>query len=95
MNFRPLGSRVVIERVEEDDKTAGGIIIPDSAKEKPAQGKVLAVGAGERDDSGAVQPLEVKVGDIVLFVKWGGTEVKIDSKELLIVKESELLGIIQ
>ena len=95
IKFRPLGSRVVIERVEEDDKTAGGIIIPDSAKEKPAQGKVLAVGAGERDDSGKVQPLEVKVGDTVLFAKWGGTEVKIDSKDLLIVKESDLLGIIE
>ena len=93
--FRPLGDRVVVKRVQEDTKTAGGIIIPDTAKEKPVQGEIIAVGPGARDDHGKVQPLEVKVGDRVLFGKWSGTEVKIDGQELLIMKESDLLGIVE
>ena len=94
MKFRPLHDRVVVERLDSDEKTAGGIIIPDSAQEKPMQGKILAVGSGARDDSGKVQPLDVKEGDTILFGKWSGTEVKIDEKDLLIMKESDIMGII-
>ena len=95
MKFRPLHDRVVVRRVEEDTKTAGGIIIPDTAKEKPMQGEVVAVGPGARDDQGKVQPLDVKPGDRVLFGKWSGTEVKIDGEDLLIMKESDILGVIE
>lgn len=95
MKFRPLHDRVVVRRVEEDTKTAGGIIIPDTAKEKPMQGEVVAVGPGARDENGKVQPLEVKAGDRVLFGKWSGTEVKIDGQDLLIMKESDILGILE
>jgi chaperonin GroES len=95
MKFRPLHDRVVVRRVEEDTKTAGGIIIPDTAKEKPMQGEVVAVGPGARDESGRIVPLDVKKGDRVLFGKWSGTEVKIDGEELLIMKESDILGIIE
>jgi chaperonin GroES len=95
MNFRPLHDRVVVRRVEQESKTAGGIIIPDSAKEKPQEGEVVAVGAGARDEQGRVHPLDVKAGNRVLFGKWSGTEVKIDGQEYLIMKESDLLGIIE
>jgi len=94
MKFKPLHDRVVVERLDSDEKTAGGIIIPDSAQEKPMQGKILAVGSGARDDSGKLQPLDVKEGDTILFGKWSGTEVKIDGKDLLIMKESDIMGII-
>ena len=94
MKFKPLHDRVVVERLDSDEKTAGGIIIPDSAQEKPMQGKILAVGSGARDDSGKIQPLDVKEGDTILFGKWSGTEVKIDGKALLIMKESDIMGII-
>ena len=94
MKFKPLHDRVVVERLDSDEKTAGGIIIPDSAQEKPMQGKILAVGSGARDDSGKIQPLDVKEGDTILFGKWAGTEVKIDGKDLLIMKESDIMGII-
>ena len=94
MKFKPLHDRVVVERMDSDEKTAGGIIIPDSAQEKPMQGKILAVGSGARDDSGKIQPLDVKEGDTILFGKWSGTEVKIDGKDLLIMKESDIMGII-
>tara|TARA_B100001769_G_C21588561_1_gene332283 strand:+ start:72 stop:359 length:288 start_codon:yes stop_codon:yes gene_type:complete len=93
MKFKPLHDRVVVERLDSDEKTSGGIIIPDSAQEKPMQGKILAVGSGARDDSGKLQPLDVKEGDTVLFGKWSGTEVKIDGKDLLIMKESDIMGI--
>jgi chaperonin GroES len=93
-NIRPLHDRVLIERIEAESKTAGGIIIPDTAKEKPAEGKVVAVGNGARDDSGKLIALDVKVGDKVLFAKWGGTEVKIDGKEMMILKESDILAVI-
>ena len=93
MKFRPLHDRVVVERLDSDEKTAGGIIIPDSAQEKPMQGKILAVGGGARDDSGKIQPLDVKEGDKILFGKWSGTEVKIDGKEYSIMKESDIMGI--
>lgn len=95
MSFKPLHDRVVVRRVEEDQRTAGGIIIPDSAKEKPQQGEVVAVGPGARNEQGALVPLEVKVGDFVLFGKWSGTEVKINGEELLIMKESDILGILE
>ena len=95
MAFRPLGDRVLIKRVEEEEKTKGGIIIPDTAKEKPQEGKVIAVGPGARDDNGKVQPLDVKAGDLILFGKWSGTEVKIDGDDLLIMKESDVLGVIE
>ncbi len=95
MKFRPLHDRVVVRRIEEDTKTAGGIIIPDTAKEKPMQGEVIAVGPGARDEAGQLVPLEVKPGDRVLFGKWSGTEVKINNEELLIMKESDILGIIE
>ena len=94
MKFKPLHDRVVVERLDSDEKTAGGIIIPDAAQEKPMQGKILAVGSGARDDSGKIQPLDVKEGDTILFGKWSGTEVKIDGKDLLIMKESDIMGII-
>jgi chaperonin GroES len=95
MKFRPLHDRVVVKRVEEDTKTAGGIIIPDTAKEKPQQGEVVAVGPGARDEQGKIVALEVKPGDRVLFGKWSGTEVKIDGEDLLIMKESDILGILE
>ena len=95
MKFRPLHDRVVVRRIEEDVKTAGGIIIPDTAKEKPMQAEVVAVGPGARDESGKIVPLEVKKGDRVLFGKWSGTEVKLDGEELLIMKESDIMGIIE
>ena len=94
MKFRPLHDRVVVRRVEQEEKTAGGIIIPDTAQEKPSEGKILAVGTGTHGEDGSVTPLDVKVGDKVLFGKWSGTEVKIDGEDLLIMKESDLLGII-
>jgi len=94
MRFRPLHDRVVVKRIEQDQKTAGGIIIPDTAKEKPMEGEVLAVGPGARDENGKVVPLDVKVGDRVLFGKWSGTEVKLDGQEFLIMKESDILGVI-
>ncbi|MEI7931758.1 MAG: co-chaperone GroES [Alphaproteobacteria bacterium] len=92
MKFRPLGDRVLVRRVEEESKTKGGIIIPDSVKEKPSEGEVIAVGPGARDDSGKVVPTELKKGDRILFGKWSGTEVKIDGEDLLIMKESDVLG---
>ena len=95
MKFRPLHDRVVVRRIEEDDRTPGGIIIPDTAKEKPQQGEVIAVGPGARDEKGVVQPLDVKAGDCVLFGKWSGSEVKIDGEELLIMKESDILGVLE
>ena len=94
MKFRPLHDRVVVRRLESEEKTAGGIIIPDTAKEKPQQGEIVAVGPGARDDSGKVNALDVKVGDKVLFGKWSGTEVKIDGQDLLIMKESDVMGIV-
>ncbi len=94
MKFRPLHDRVVVRRIEEDEKTSGGIIIPDTAKEKPMQGEVLAVGPGERNEKGQITPLDVKAGDRILFGKWSGTEVKIDGEDLLIMKESDILGVI-
>ena len=95
MGFRPLHDRVLIRRIESDDKTSGGIIIPDTAKEKPQEGEVISAGPGARDDSGRVVALDVKPGDRVLFGKWSGTEVKIDGEDLLIMKESDILGIIE
>jgi chaperonin GroES len=94
INFRPLHDRVVVRRVESEEKTKGGIIIPDTAKEKPQEGEVVAVGTGIRDDKGAVQALDVKAGDRVLFGKWSGTEVKVNGEDLLIMKESDIMGII-
>ncbi|MBA3516069.1 MAG: co-chaperone GroES [Rhizobiales bacterium] len=95
MQFRPLHDRVVVRRIDAEEKTKGGIIIPDTAKEKPQEGEVIAVGPGARDDSGKVQALDVKSGDRILFGKWSGTEVKIDGEELLIMKESDIMGVIQ
>ena len=94
MKFHPLHDRVVVRRIEADEKSAGGIIIPDTAKEKPSQGEVIAVGPGGRDESGKLIPIDVKEGNRVLFGKWSGTEVKIDGQELLIMKESDIMGII-
>ncbi len=94
MKFRPLHDRVVVRRLESEEKTKGGIIIPDSAKEKPQEGEIIAVGSGARDESGKLVPLDVKAGDRVLFGKWSGTEVKIDGKDLLIMKESDIMGVI-
>jgi len=94
MKFRPLHDRVLVQRVKEESKSAGGIIIPDTAKEKPSEGKVVAVGTGTRDESGKLVALDVKKGDRVLFGKWGGTEVTIDGKELLIMKESDIMGVL-
>ena len=95
MNLKPLHDRVLVERVNSEDKTKGGIIIPDTAQEKPMEGKVLAVGSGARNENGQVVALDVKKGDRILFGKWSGTEVKIDGKELLIMKESDIMGIIE
>jgi len=95
MNIKPLGDRVLIKRLEAETKTAGGIIIPDNAKEKPSEGMVVAVGNGKKDDSGKVIPMEVKKGDKVLFEKWGATEVKVNGEELLIMDESKILGIVE
>ena len=95
MQFRPLHDRVVVRRIEEDERSAGGIIIPDTAKEKPQQGEVVAVGPGARDEKGQLQPLDLKTGDRVLFGKWSGSEVKIDGEELLIMKESDILGVLE
>ena len=95
MKFRPLHDRILVRRIEENQKTVGGIIIPDTAKEKPMQGEVLAVGPGSRDETGKLLPLDVKVGDRILFGKWSGTEVKIDCEEVLIMKESDVLGILE
>ncbi len=94
MAFRPLHDRVLVKRVESEEKTRGGIIIPDTAKEKPIEGEVLAVGNGTRDEQGKVHPLDVKVGDRILFGKWSGTEVKIDGEDLLVMKESDIMGVI-
>ena len=94
MNFRPLHDRVLVRRIEAEEKTAGGIIIPDSAKEKPAEGEIVAVGTGTRADDGKITPLDVKAGDKVLFGKWSGTEVKVNGEDLLIMKESDILGVI-
>jgi chaperonin GroES len=95
MQFRPLHDRVVVRRIEEDERTPGGIIIPDTAKEKPQQGEVVDAGPGARDEKGEIHPLDVKAGDRVLFGKWSGTEVKIDGEELLIMKESDILGVLE
>jgi chaperonin GroES len=95
MKFRPLHDRVVVRRIESEAKTAGGIIIPDTAKEKPQEGEIIAVGPGARDEAGKLVPLDVKVGDRILFGKWSGTEVKIDGEELLIMKESDVMGILE
>jgi chaperonin GroES len=95
MKFRPLHDRVVLRRIEEDERTKGGIIIPDTAKEKPQEGEVVAVGPGARDEKGVVQPLDVKAGDRVLFGKWSGTEVTIDGEELLVMKESDIMGVLE
>ncbi len=94
MNFRPLHDRVAIEAIEQEEKTEGGIIIPDTAKEKPMQGKIVAVGNGARRENGTIDPLTVKVGDKVLYGKWAGTEVKIDGRKIIIMKESDIMGII-
>ena len=94
MSFRPLHDRVLVRRVEAEEKTAGGIIIPDSAKEKPAEGEVVSIGSGARAENGTITPLDVKVGDRVLFGKWSGTEVKVSGEDLLIMKESDILGVI-
>ena len=95
MQFRPLHDRVVLKRIEADSKTTGGIIIPDTAKEKPSQGEIVAVGPGGRDEAGKLTPIDLKVGDVVLFGKWSGTEVKIDGQDLLIMKESDIMGVIE
>ncbi|MAK83442.1 co-chaperone GroES [Phenylobacterium sp.] len=94
MAFRPLGDRVLVRRVEEEQKTKGGIIIPDTVKEKPQEGEIIAVGPGARDESGKVQPLDVKTGDRILFGKWSGTEIKLEGEDLLIMKESDVLGVL-
>lgn len=95
MNFRPLHDRVLVRRIEEDERSAGGIIIPDTAKEKPMQGEVIAVGPGGRDDAGKIVALDVKPGDQIIFGKWSGTEVRIDGEELLIMKESDIMGVVE
>ena len=95
MKFRPLHDRVLVRRIEEDEKTAAGIIIPDTAKEKPMQGEVIAVGPGARNDKGEITPLDVTVGDRVLFGKWSGTEVKIEGEDLAIMKESDIMGVVE
>jgi chaperonin GroES len=94
MAFRPLHDRVLVRRIEAEEKTAGGIIIPDTAQEKPSEGEIVAVGSGTRSEDGKITPLDVKAGDRVLFGKWSGTEVKLDGKDLLIMKESDIMGII-
>ena len=95
MKFRPLHDRVVVRRIEAEERTSGGIIIPDSAKEKPSQGEIIAIGPGGRDESGKLIPIDLKVGDTVLFGKWSGTEVKIDGQDLLIMKESDIMGVLE
>jgi chaperonin GroES len=95
MKFRPLHDRVVVRRIEAEEKTAGGIIVPDTAKEKPQEGEIIAVGPGGRDEAGKLVPIDVKVGDRVLFGKWSGTEVKLDGVEYLIMKESDLMGVLE
>jgi chaperonin GroES len=95
MAFRPLHDRILVRRIEVDEKTAGGIIIPDTAKEKPQEGEIIATGAGARDESGQLRPLDVKVGDRILFGKWSGTEIKLDGEDLLIMKESDVMGVIE
>src|SRR6476620_7997633 len=95
MKFRPLHDRVVVKRVAEEEKTKGGIIIPDTAKEKPMEGEIVAVGPGARDENGKLVPLDVKAGDRILFSKWSGTEVKIDGEDLLIMKESDIMGVVE
>ncbi len=95
MAFRPLHDRLLVRRMEEDDRTAGGIIIPDTAKEKPMEGKIVAVGSGSKNDEGKVTPLDVKKGDRILYGKWSGTEVKVDGSDYLIMKESDIMGIIE
>ena len=95
MKFRPLHDRVVVRRLEAEEKTAGGIIIPDTAKEKPMEGEVIAAGPGARNEAGALVPLDVKAGDRILFGKWSGTEIKLDGEELLIMKESDIMGVVQ
>ena len=95
MNFRPLHDRVLVRRVEAEEKTAGGIIIPDTAKEKPQEGEVIAAGTGSKSDEGKITPLDVKAGDRILFGKWSGTEVKLENEELLIMKESDIMGILE
>jgi len=94
MAFRPLGDRVLVRRVEEEQKTKGGIIIPDTVKEKPQEGKVVSVGPGARDDSGKVQPMDLKAGDRILFGKWSGSEIKLEGEDLIIMKESDVLGVL-
>ena len=94
MQFRPLHDRVVVRRLESEERTKGGIIIPDTAKEKPSQGEVVAIGPGGRDEAGKLIPIDIKVGDRVLFGKWSGTEVKLDNEELLIMKESDIMGVL-
>ena len=95
MKFRPLQDRVLIRQIEQEEKTSGGIIIPDTAKEKPVEGEVIAAGPGARSEDGKIQPLDVKVGDRVLFGKWSGTEIKLDGEDLMIMKESDLMGVIE
>jgi chaperonin GroES len=95
MKFRPLHDRVLVRRVEQEQKTSGGIIIPDTAQEKPMEGEIIAVGAGHKNGDGKVSPLDVKAGDFVLFGKWSGTEIKVDGEDLLIMKESDILGVIE
>jgi chaperonin GroES len=95
MAFRPLHDRILVRRIEAEEKTAGGIIIPDTAKEKPMEGEVVAAGPGARDEKGQLQPLDVKVGDRILFGKWSGTEIKLDGEDLLIMKESDVMGVIE
>jgi len=95
MQFRPLHDRIVVKRIEAEEKTAGGIIIPDTAKEKPSQGEVIAVGPGGRDEAGKLIPIDIQVGDRVLFGKWSGTEVKIDGEDLVIMKESDIFGVVE
>jgi chaperonin GroES len=95
MQFRPLHDRVVVSRIDAEEKSKGGIIIPDTAKEKPQEGEIIAAGPGARDESGKVQPLDVKAGDRVLFGKWSGTEVRIDGEDLLIMKESDIMGVVE
>ena len=95
MKFRPLHDRILVRRIEQEDKTSGGIIIPDTAKEKPMEGEVIAAGSGARGEDGKVHPLDVRAGDRILFGKWSGSEVKIDGEELIIMKESDILGIIE
>ncbi|PRD41570.1 co-chaperone GroES [Phyllobacterium phragmitis] len=95
MKFRPLHDRILVRRVVAEEKTAGGIIIPDTAREKPQEGEVIAIGPGARDDSGQLQPLDVRVGDHILFGKWSGTEIKLDGEDLLIMKEADVMGIVE